>query len=215
MKKFITYVSMQPGNMLEKVNYQPVDNDELKKESEVFFPVSVLVDSYADPNESFSIICIMENENEDVRKNYETLKTEINEICKDRNNAVEFISVITDKQEKAASHLKTFKALTDAISDGDDIYVCCTYGTKPVPILEMMALNYAYRVKKNVSIKSVVYGKLNRKNGSMIDAYIYDVTSLFFMNQIVNDLAEQKVKNPDRIIKKILDISDDEPDSEA
>ena len=35
------------------------------------------------------------------------------------------------------------------------------------------------------------------------------MTSLFFMNQIVNKLAEKKVKNPDGIIKSMLGIEED------
>ena len=210
MKKFITFVSMQPKNSLLKVNYIPVDNEDIVDNVQVYFPISVLVQSYAESDETVSLVCIMESDNDDIRTNYETLKDEMQTICKTKNVNIEFLPVYTDKKENAASHLKVFRELIEIINDGDEIYACCTYGTKSIPVLEMMALNYAYRVRDNVSIKSIAYGKVDRDKGEVLSAHLYDITSLFYMNQLVNTLAEQKVKDPDRVMKSLLGIENDE-----
>ena len=210
MKKFITYVSMQPRQGLSKVKYIPVDNEDIKSDIQTFFPVSVLIESYAGEGEDISVICIMEEDNEDIRINYESLKNEIMAICSPKRVTADFIPVFTDKQEDASSHLKLFGDLINYISDNDEIYACCTYGTKPIPVLEMMAINYGYRVRDNVSVKTIVYGKVDRENGEVKGAYLYDITSLFYMNQLVNTLAEQKVKDPDKMMKSILGLGEEE-----
>ena len=66
----------------------------------------------------------------------------------------------------------------------------------------MMALNYGYRVQKNVSIGCVVYGQLDFMTK---EARIYDVTSLFYMDEIVRTLAESGAKNPLGLIQKLLE----------
>lgn len=209
MKKFITYVSMQPESNLNKLNYKPVDSDDLRADMDVYFPVSVLVGSYAKAGDSVSVICIMEEGNPNIKINFETLKKELESICSGNGVSFDIVPVYTDKEERASSHLKTFKNLIEAIQSKDEIYACCTYGTKPIPVLEMMAMNYAYRVRDNASVNAVVYGKVDREGKKIKGAYLYDITSLFYMNQIVNSLAEQKVKDPDRIMKNLLGIAED------
>lgn len=209
MKEFITYVSMQSEQGLSKVKYVPVDNDEIINDIQVYYPVSVLIESFVKSGEAISVICIMEEGNEDIQKNYESLKKEVLSICSPKGINAEFRPVYTDNRESASSHLKLFGDLIEEIKENSEIYACCTYGTKPIPVIEMMAMNYGYRVRDNVSVKTVVYGKVDRKNGEIVGAYLYDITSLFYMNQLVNTLAEQKVKYPDRMMKSILGLEED------
>ena len=208
MKKFITYVSMQPKGRLEKLKYVPVDNPKIKEDSEVYFPVSILIESFAGAGERIEVVCVMERDNPNIEINFEILKEEIGSICDALGAQADIEPLYTDKEERAASHLGTFKSLIEAIKDGDNIYACCTFGTKPIPVIEMMAMNYAYRVRDNVSIEAVVYGKVDRNGQAVVGAYLYDVTALFYMNQIVNSLAEQRVSNPDEIMKNLLGIED-------
>ncbi len=208
MKKFITYISMQPDKGLSKVNYKPVDMDADTDAGEVYFPISVLVNSYTDKDEKIEVICMMESGNEDEKRNLEILKEELNRISSKIGSEYEVKIVDVSPEESVDSHLKTFESLIGCIDDGDKVYACATYGTKPIPIVEMLALNYAYRVKSNVSIEKVVYGKINRKNGELTGANIYDITALFSMNQIINHLAEQKVKEPEKAIRMLLGSED-------
>jgi len=214
MKKFFTYVSMQKPDDLKKLNYKPVGNDELNPDLEVFFPISMLIDCYVDKDDVIAVVCIIERKNENIEANFETLKKEVGMVCAEKDAEVNFVPVYSDKSESAASHLHTFKGLIDTVEDGDDIFVCCTYGTKPIPIIEMMAMNYAYRLGDNVSIKSLVYGKVERQGRDIVGAYLYDISALFYMNQIVNSLAEQKIKNPERILKNMLAIEDPSDEEE-
>ena len=115
---------------------------------------------------------------------------------------------MVSREEHARDHLTTFSDLINFIEDGDELYTCCTYGTKPIPIIEMMALNFAYQAKDDVSIKSIVYGKVNRDQGKVVNAEIYDITGLFFMTQIVNRLAGTRAEHPAEIIRDILNLEE-------
>jgi len=204
MKKFITYVSMQPENSLCKVKYDPIEMDGFIDPGEVYFPVTVLVSSYAEKGDDIELICMMETGNEDELRNLAKLKDEIKSVSEKRGFNYAFRILDVMPEESIESQLKTFEGLISLIENGDKVYSCATYGTKPIPIVEMMALNYVYRVKENVSVEKVVYGKVIRKNGELIGANIYDITALFSMNQIVNHLSEHKVKNPEKAIRILL-----------
>ena len=197
---------MQPETGLYKVQYDPVDMDGINFSDEVFFPVSVLVNSYVDKGENIEIICMMEDENTDEIRNLEKLKEEIDQAASRIGFKYSIKIINVSSEEKVENHLKLFESLIGTINDGDRVYVCATYGTKPIPIVEMLALNYAYRVKDDVSVEKVVYGRVYRNNGEKGDrkAQIFDISPLFTMNQIVNHLAEQRVRNPEKAIRMLL-----------
>ena len=209
MKKFITYISMQPERNLLKVNYEAVDNNQLKNELFVYFPISVVAETYAEKDEQIEILCIMEKENASIMHNRKLLETEIQEIAGRKGFQATFKDIIIAKEERVKSHLDTFGRLINLVDDGDELYVCCTYGTKPIPIIEMMAMNYAYRTKDNVSVKLMVYGKVERIGSEMKHAYLYDITSLFFMTQIVNKLADNRTAHPEKLISNILNVEEE------
>ena len=68
-------------------------------------------------------------------------------------------------------------------------------------LIQIMALNYAYRIRKNVSIGCIVYGAKDHNNGNM---EVYDITSLLYIDETVRLMAEQKVENPTDLIKNLL-----------
>ena len=205
MKKFITYISMQPERGLCKVKYEPVEMELVRDPGEVYFPISVLVHSCVQKDEKIEILCMLESGNEDEVRNLGKLVEEVDRSSKEIGFEYSINKIEVSPEESVESQLKTFESLISNISDGDKLYACSTYGTKPIPIVEMMALNYAYRVKEDVSVEKVVYGKVIRNNGVLTGAKIYDITALFSMNQIVNHLAEQKIKNPEKAIRMLLD----------
>ena len=208
MKKFLTFVALQPPKQLHLTEYIPQDNEELKCGRKVHYPISILLETYAKKDEDVELLCIVSEDNEDVKQNLKTLKDEVADVEQDNGFRCKITELMISQEQYIKDHLDTFSKLIQQIEDGDDLYVCCTYGTKPIPIVEMMALNFAYQTKRNVSIKSVVYGMLMRENGEVVGTGLYDITALFFMTQIVNRMAEQKVKNPEDMIRSILDLED-------
>ena len=76
---------MQGEKLLKKVKYEPVDGVGLKVERETYFPISLLVDNYAEKDEEIELICLKEKDNPDIDRNYEILKDEISEILSNRN----------------------------------------------------------------------------------------------------------------------------------
>lgn len=214
MKKFITYISMQNSN-LKKLVYLPMDgelkglSDQRKaaraRDFETSYPVMCLIDDYVAPNDQIEVICMLAQDNESVKRNYLTLKQELAELSSEIGFTYETKTVDVQPDEVAESHVRTFQSLVDLINGGDELFVCCTFGTKPIPIIEMMVLNYTYRLKKDVSIRSIVYGAPDWEKGGE-NGKIFDIRELFFMDQIVNQFAREGLASSEELIRRILNF---------
>ena len=68
------------------------------------------------------------------------------------------IKIEAEISQGIVSNLKVAKALLDKIGDNEILHACITFGTKPLPIILFMALNYAYKVRNNTDIETIVYG---------------------------------------------------------
>ena len=117
------------------------------------------------------------------------------------------IKIDMEYDECINEHLKNFEHLIEQIEDEDELYACMSYGTKAVPIIEMMALNYAHRAKFNTHIACIVYGAtVFDKEAKITDAKIYDMTPLFYMDEIVRKVADMDVEDPLGTIQQILEL---------
>lgn len=209
MKKFISFVPMQRGTTLLNEKYFAPDNPRLEMERKTHFPVIAMINGYAKKGEKFMLIAVMEKGNNDCLTNLEIMKKEIADVIP--NTEFETVEVSISKEENIEAHIKTMEMLVDSISDNDELYACITFGTKPTPIIEMTAFNIVNKLKHNVSIECIAYGKINRAYNKDTDkyeicsAYIYDVTALFYMNSIADSLNVGNISNPIEKIKNIID----------
>mgnify|MGYP000012353129 CR=1 FL=1 len=206
MKKFFTVVPKQPVGGLKSYVYQAVENLKLQMDKETRFPIISTINGYAIPGEDFRMIAVMQAAGNEER-NIEVLKEEFANLCKEKNllcsRGLEVIKVSPD--EKVSTHIETFQTLLDYVDDDDELYLCITYGSKPIQNCVMLAIQYAYRIKKNASISCVVYGCIERDKEPWYGA-IYDVTALLQLDEIIHTLAEQGVKNPKKALDVILSL---------
>lgn len=210
MKKFITYVPMQTGSNLLKGKYISLENDKLNMNKNVIFPIECIINGYADNDEQVMLIALLEEGNNDCEENLKLMQKRISDITDSKNIKVITKKVYISPQETTENHLITFKNIISLFEDGDDLYSCVTFGTKPTPIIQMMALNFAYKNLKNVTIGVVAYGKVNREHNVPVSYYIYDITALFFMNNIVDTLSAMNADDAFSKIEKILLLGDDD-----
>ena len=208
-KTFISVIPFQGKNlkgedMLKAVMYKPRGNSKLAY-GETRFPIIPVINGYTEREDKIRVIAIL-TEGENFAHNYETYFVhEINEIVKKKGlNFNEIEIVRSPDSEDIDTQLNLFGDVINLIRDNEEIYACITYGTKPTPIIESMALRYAYRLKKDVSIGCIVYGRYTFNDASDNNG-IYDTTALFHMESVVNRLAELKISNPEIAIKAMLE----------
>jgi hypothetical protein len=207
MKKFIMTSPYQPApnpekriRGLEKGIYTAADNQLLVYDAPTSFPIIPTINGYAEEGEQIEAITIV-SEYENAEYNYGLLKEELDNLSKKKGFSYTLKEVRVPYNNAIDTELELFAKLIDCTADGDTLYACITYGSKPFPLIQIMALNYAYRIRKNVSIGCIVYGAKDHNNGNM---EIYDITSLLYIDEAVRLMAEQKVENPTELIKNLL-----------
>lgn len=213
MKKFITTSPLQ--EKLSCVQYVAIDNGALQFDQPTCFPVIPLLNAYVKEGEEVELIVLCHKGHEDRHgdykdpsgRNYAMLLEELEALQEKKNFQCKVQKIELEYDECIREHLKNFQNLIEKIEDGDELYACMSYGTKAVPIIEMMALNYAYRAKFDTHIGCIVYGAtIFDKESKITDAKIYDMTPLFYMDEIVRKVADMKIEDPLETIRQVLEL---------
>lgn len=209
MKKFFTNMSLQAAQDFRPYLYHAVGNETLQMDAKVSFPILTAVSGYVKPGEEFRLIAVTGDKETELH-NCDILRTELDGLCRRKGflcpRGVEVVPA--PKDQRVSNHLETFQKLIDYVEDDDELFACITYGTKPMSMSVLMAVQYAYRLKKNTSISCIVYGEIDRRAGKGHEdewkGYVYDETALIQLGEITRVLAERGVEDPRRIITGIL-----------
>ena len=210
MKKFFTNIPQAPADRLSSYVYEPVGNDRLRLDMETSFPILAAVHGYAVPGEEIRIIAVETREGGGTG-NLERLRREFAELCRRDNllcpHGVETVSPTNGEQ--VAEHVATFQKLINLTEDGDELFACVTYGTKPGSMALLSAVRYAYRLRKNTSIPCVVYGHIHRiQEGGTVRSTpeVCDETALIQVDEMVRMLADSGVHDPQAALNAILSL---------
>ena len=218
MKKFICFSarqSLSPGDR----GYQAVDNLRLhygmKDEAPrpTCFPIIPVINGYAERGEDIEVLVFTENFGYSV-DNCELLDSEVKALCKAkglrlRNGCVTLVEVPLD--DSVDSMLQLFQAMIERIDDGDVLNACITYSSKVNALVELMCLRFARMAKKNTFIDCVAYGSMIFQDGQYGekilhkgDKYIYDITALVQLDDILRMVAAADSRDPAEMIRKLV-----------
>lgn len=209
LKKFFTSVPLQHSAAgLDTLLYQAVDNSALQMDAETSFPILTAVNGFARPGEDFRLIAVMPDA-EATRRNREELSAQLTALCSCRGLScpagVETVSV--ESSQTVAAQTATFRKLLDYVDDDDELYCCMTFGTKPQSQALLLAVQYAYRVKRNASISCIVYGEVDRSGPKpWKKGKVYDMTALTRLDEVVHLLAQRGVADPRSALDAILSL---------
>lgn len=206
MKKVLTVAPLQPVKAGD-LAYAAVNNEKLRYNVPTCFPVLPLIHGYVEPGDDVEVYVLTVENHETAEANYRTVERETASLCGKIGASCSVSKISVPFEETVENHLDTFRALIGRISDGDTILVDMTYGTKCLTLVLMMAMNYGYRACRDCAIGCFVYGSLDFRDGHPSGKRIYDITALFLMDQIVNELAKSRHKDPMRAIEGILAVN--------
>lgn len=206
MKKFFTSVPYQKSGELIKAIYRPVGNAKLVYEKAHSLPILNAVNNFTEKGEEIEVIFII-GENENIKRNLGSVESFLDELVLERELKCRKKYIYYRDSDDITVMLELYGNLIRCCDDDDEIYSCITYGTKPVPIVQMMAMRYAFHVKKNVYIGMIVYGKAhgNKQNEDSEKIFdIYDMTSLFYIDDLSEKFSRMAVKDPEKILESLI-----------
>lgn len=207
MKKFFTMITFQPRAPLNRYRYEAMDNQKLQMEDEISFPILSAVHGYSEAGEEIRVIALV-TEDAVGERNFQEFERQLQQICKKYKilcpGGAE--KVIISSTPDVAANVECFQRLIRYMEEGDELFACMTFGTKPLSTAILMAIHYAYKMKKNSSISCVVYGEIKRSSELEQEwtGHLYDMTALIQLEEIVNVLAEKQVADPAGMLDRIL-----------
>lgn len=204
MKKFFTVVPSQVTDEIRKYHYTAVGNDKLNMERETSFPILTAIHGYVEPEEAFEVVVLM-MDTEKGCYNFKLFEQELNEICTEKGIATASLTKIYVQPGDAVfGHIETFQKLIAHVAEGDELFWCLTFGTKPLSMAIKIAVQYAYLFIRNTGVGCVAYIDVDHpnKDKSSHKSYVYDQTALLHLDEIVRTLAAMGVKNPPQFIKR-------------
>ena len=204
IKHYISSIPMLPAGSLKPSIYKyETKEGTAVHDRAISFPVLVSLDKSLKKGDDFRIT-VIEPKHDNVPGNFERFKAELMQILKDKEIEYDTDSIneiVIEYSEDDEVHFELFEQLISCIKDEEKLYTCITYGSKPMPLIMLMSLNYVYSFCKNTFIESIVYGQYNHLTGA---AMLYDVSSLFYMNSAVNNISLLNIDDPLGYIKKII-----------
>lgn len=203
MKNFLCTISQQDPTRYEKIVYaNPCDNPALECNAKINNPIFALIRNKAEKGEKIRITAI-KPDYVNCNENYKTFVTDVEELKKEIGFEYEISLIDTPFSERIDDHLNLFEMLLDTFNDNDEIYADITFGSKPIPIIALMALTYAYRFRK-AFIENITYGQAVHDPKGGTSGSMYDVSALFYMNSTLNVINDSS--DPKEFIKSILNF---------
>lgn len=209
IKTFITVIAEQPPKNLLPTKYASPEDEKLLCDKLLKFPISTAINAYAKEDDEIKIIAIMNEDNENTKINFEeSFIPELESLKKENNlknlDTSKIIKIKADTNQGINCDLRLLEDLLAAIGDNEILHACITYGTKPLPIIIFMALNYVYKVRNNTNIETIIYGTMY--SGKKNEPTIYDETALFYTNEMFMQLADAGVSDPVKKVKAMRGI---------
>ncbi len=208
MKKFITTISRRPLEKTEQGVYRSENSKKLENVIYTRNPIIPVIDSYTEDGEEIEIIAVASSQKYDEERLYvncreqlEAFEEELSNICHRRYIKYTVKVLLTPFGETLDNHLDLFGDIISAVSDNDTLFVDITAGPKPMPIVQMIALNYCMKNKKNVMVECISYGEIDHETK---DRRLFDVTSLFYLDKVSDALAYSKVSDPEAFIRTLI-----------
>jgi len=205
MKQFLSWIPYQGRGDLKAVKYEAADNPKLEMGRETRFPIISVMNGYLEEGEEFEVIVVVADYQRAL-DNLAHLKFEVEALCTEKKvSCREWKVVKVPYDDTVGSQLKAFSDITEVIEEEGDLYSCISFGSKPSAVVEVMLLRYA-RMLKNCSNECVVYGKFDFEAQK---GYIYDITSLLYLDDVMRVLAENHILDPEEIMKFMISEQED------
>lgn len=209
MKHFITFMTQQPSGTLRSVDYLNTENNpRLEHDFKTSFPVLIPMSNICVRGDEVKITVVNTNDPDEFGKsNYKTFINQLEECAGKCGFTYRINDINVEYIENCEKQMKLLEDIIDTIEENDVIIGDLTYGNKPSPMVLLMALSYADHFCKNAFVDMLVYGGISHGKvlpGTEKPGFINDVTSLFYMNSIINRLSFMEPSDPLGTIKKMI-----------
>ncbi len=202
MKRIYFTAVPLPSNFVINTQHITCDNIRLRTDDALFFPISRLMEATMRPGDEAVLIAIRQTNNSG-DENMKRLRQDLATL----RFRCQIKEIIVPENQKGDTLMELFKQMAVVVPPKCCLYADSTFGTKTYPILLFTALHYAEKIKE-CEVKYLVYQEQRRdaQTHQVKDTSLYDVTSLFYLNGVVDALcqSEADVEEKDSMLASML-----------
>ena len=141
--------------------------------------------------------------------NYNFFKQEVMQIIESHQISEEnvtFIEAVGDSEFSPMSCHKFFKKVAFELKEDDVLYMDITFGMKPYTFSMFIAAAYAVKSAMNIKVALVAYAeRYDGSDSALKEKSIgYDLTSLFYLNEIAGNVEKGNKKSTDKVFDVLL-----------
>jgi hypothetical protein len=197
MKQVISTIGINPPS---PVRYPVAGNALFEYEGEVVNPVNAVLARTMKKGETVKVVLLPTLDKKGVSlQNVDYFKRELDGINSSIGAEITYEAIETPYEPTKLTFEELFRSLIKCFEPGAHIIADMTYGMKPLPMILLLALNFAENFC-GAAIDSITYGKVefDRETRKPCDPMLYDITSLYFLQKLVStiecDTAESAIK---------------------
>ncbi len=192
MKK-IVFCNVPMKAELDVMKYTGTGNVNSKYKKPVIFPINAILAENIQKNDKIKVILLRTHHFGNKGKNSGLFMEELDAINVEICAKITYETLDSDFVETKDNHEQRLKAMLNKIETGSQIFSDITYGPKPLPMILMCVLSFAEKFLQ-CDIKNIVYGKVNFVDGKAENPELYDITSLYYLNNLTNAMSTSNSK---------------------
>lgn len=193
-------VFLSTVGLAEMDNFSFVSDDFDLNNSNFKFAWPHIMEQYVDDEDEVLVASIVQGCNND-NLNYNTYKEEVAKALAAKNANVSFCSIPEEKSFDSRSFHKAFKEVADLIKDDDLVYLDLGNGPMPYAFSSFVACDYAIKANHSAEMGRVIYTEKDNENKR---AKLYDMTGVFFLNQMAGSVRPGEKEEVDGILNMML-----------
>lgn len=206
MKHFITFMTQQKH--LENQTYDNVEGvSALEHDFMTAFPILIPMANSVESGEEIKLTVVNTNDpNHYGERNYGMFTEQLSELQRKKGFTCKITNLEVPFEESLKKQMKLLEDIVSTFEPDDVITADVSYGNKPSPMVLLTALSFADNFLENTFVKMLVYGGVAFGEGDRKFSFINDVTSLFYMNSLVNRMSLTKPADPLGAMKKMIEL---------
>ena len=200
-------------NSVEKPTRYVSEDFDMPK-SEWKFSFSYLIEMNVEEQDEILVVSAL-TEQQQVQNNFLLFKAEVKKILEAKHATGVFEEIIQPSQfEDTHTCLRFFKTVAAKLQEGDRVYYDMTGGMKPYSFSMFIAMAYAAKAARDISVEKVIYvSRYTGKTAKEVEAEpavstLWDLTSLFTLNEIAGNVLPGQKASSDQMLDFIIGNED-------
>lgn len=194
--------------ILNKINKntQYISDDFQLPQKQFAFLMSYFLESSVNEGDEVAVITCYTNEALAL-ENYGNFKKEAEKLLQQKHAKYEFIDVEEDVEFESVTFNAFFKKIVKKLRNDDKLYLDLTFGMKPYSVSLFIAAFYAVKACENATVEIVFYSQLykgQKTTDNILLSKVYDITTLFFLNEIAGKLHKGDKTDADRMLDILI-----------